>query len=151
MLFRSLDPVFRADDEAKLTAWCAPGPQPLVVEIGFQMGEFAAAYCQRRPEIRYAGFEVRRKFCEEANALLEASGLTNAWLALVDAREMLPRILQPGSVSEFLVFFPDPWWKARHIKKRLLYAEFIAQMADWLAPGGRLLLKTDVEIGRAHV
>jgi tRNA (guanine-N7-)-methyltransferase len=139
-----LDPVFSAADEARLQAWCAPQASPLVIEIGFQMGEFAAAYCQQRSDIRYLGFEVRRKFCEESNALLERTGVTNALLALVDAREMLPRVLQPGSVSELLVFFPDPWWKPRHIKKRLLYAEFIAQVAAWLAPGGRLLLKTDV-------
>lgn len=141
-----LDPIFRADDEARLVVWCDPAdPRPLVVEIGFQLGEFAAAFCQERPGVRYLGFEVRRKFCEEADALLVQKGISNALLALVDAREMLPRVVQPGSIDELLVFFPDPWWKQRHIKKRLLHPEFIADAAGWIKPGGRLLLKTDVE------
>jgi tRNA (guanine-N(7)-)-methyltransferase len=141
-----LDPIFRADDEARLKAWCHPSdPRPLVVEIGFQLGEFAAAFCQERPHVRYLGFEVRRKFCEEADALLVQKGITNALLALVDAREMLPRVLEPASLDELLVFFPDPWWKQRHIKKRLLHPEFIVDAAGWIKPGGRLLLKTDVE------
>lgn len=140
-----LDPVFRAEDEERLRAWCDPAdPRPLVIEIGFQLGEFAAAFCAAQPEVRYLGFEVRRKFCTETDALLVKNGINNALLALVDAREMLPRVLQPGSVAQLLVFFPDPWWKQRHIKKRLLHPEFIADAAHWLQPGGRLLLKTDV-------
>ena len=140
-----LDPIFRAEDEVQLRAACAPDPdRPLSVEIGFQMGEFAAAYCLREPSLRYVGFEVRKKFCEEANAALEAAGVTNALICLVDAREMLRLVVQPGTLDELLVFFPDPWWKPRHVKKRLLTAEFIADAAVYLRPGGRLLLKTDV-------
>lgn len=149
-----LDPVFRIEDEARLRVYCDPSdplrdhaalsPRALIIEIGFQLGEFAAAFCALRPEVRYLGFEVRRKFCTETDALLVRDGITNALLALVDAREMLPRVVQPGSVSELLVFFPDPWWKQRHVKKRLLHPEFIADAATWLQPGGRLLLKTDV-------
>lgn len=141
-----LDPIFRIEDEARLRAACDPAiDRPLIIEIGFQLGEFAAAFCQERPNVRYIGFEVRRKYCEEADALLVQKGITNALLALVDAREMLPRVLEPASVDEVLVFFPDPWWKQRHIKKRLLHPEFIHDTAGWLKPGGRLLLKTDVE------
>ena len=140
-----LDPVFFAEHEARLKAFCDPSdPRPLVVEIGFQMGRFATDYCLQNPETRFVGFEVRRKYCEEADARLQKFGANNALLALVDAREMLPRVLTPGTLDELFLFFPDPWWKARHIKKRMISQEFIADMLGWLRPGGRFLLKTDV-------
>ncbi len=140
-----LDPIFRQEDEERLRAACAADPdRPLTIEIGFQMGEFAVAFCLREPQRRYVGFEVRKKFCEETHAALEAAGVQNALICLVDAREMLSLVLRPGSLDELLVFFPDPWWKPRHVKKRLLTAEFIADAARYLRPGGRLLLKTDV-------
>ncbi len=140
-----LDPVFYPDQEQTLKTYCSPSdPRPLLIEIGFQMGEFAAAMLEQTPGVRYVGFEVRAKYCNETGALFESKGLSDVWLALVDAREVMPRVLEPGSVDTLFVFFPDPWWKPRHIKKRLLYADFIADCAVWLKPGGRLLLKTDV-------
>ena len=140
-----LDPIFRAADQDKLQAIVAPtDPRPLVVEVGFQMGEFAAAFCEANPNVRYVGFEVRKKYCQEADALAVQKGLTNAVFCLVDAREMLREVLVPGTLDQLLVFFPDPWWKPRHIKKRLLTADFVAEAAHFLRPGGRLLLKTDV-------
>lgn len=140
-----LDPVFRADDLEKLRAITSSSdPRPLVIEIGFQLGEFAAAFCPANPGVRYVGFEVRKKYCEEADALAVKNGIQNATFCLVDAREMLREVVPPGSLDQLLVFFPDPWWKPRHIKKRLLTADFVADAAELLRPGGRLLLKTDV-------
>ena len=140
-----LDPIFRAADVETLRLAAAPtDPRPLVVEIGFQLGEFAVAFCQQRPDARYIGFEVRRKYCQEADALAVRHDVRNALFCLVDAREMLAEVLVPGTLAQLFVFFPDPWWKPRHIKKRLLTPEFVAQAATWLRPGGELLLKTDV-------
>lgn len=140
-----LDPIFRPEDEARLQAYCDPAdPRPLVIEIGFQLGVFASAFCLQNPHVRFLGFEVRKKFCEDADARLQALGVTNALLALVDAREMLPRVAPPASIDELFVFFPDPWWKSRHIKKRLISADFLADAALRIKLGGRLLLKTDV-------
>ncbi len=140
-----LDPVFFPEHEDRLRAFCDPAdPRPLVVEIGFQMGRFATDYCLLNPGTRFVGFEVRKSYCEEANARFEKFGVQNALLALVDAREMLPRVLQPGTLDALFVFFPDPWWKKRHMKKRMISPEFAADAARWLRPGGHLLLKTDV-------
>ena len=146
-----LDPIFRPDDLQKLRTLVDPAdPRPLVIEIGFQMGEFAAAFCQANPGVRYVGFEVRKKYCEEADALAVKKGIQNAMFCLVDAREMLREVLTPGTLDRLLVFFPDPWWKPRHIKKRLLTADFVAEAATLLrppvgdSPAGTLLLKTDV-------
>lgn len=140
------DPVFRPADLAMLQQWCAPDAErPLAVEIGFQMGEFAAEYCLQRPHVRYLGFEVRKHFCTETDRLLVERGVPNARLALVDARLVLADIVRPASLQELFVFFPDPWWKPRHVKKRLISKEFVEDAAHLLAPGGRLLLKTDVQ------
>ncbi|MSP91820.1 MAG: hypothetical protein EXR79_08495 [Myxococcales bacterium] len=140
-----LDPVFRPADEATLRAHCDPtDPRPLVIEIGFQFGRFATPYCLLHPHVRFVGFEVRRKFCQDASARLEQFGVTNAWLALVDARALLSEVVAPASVAELFVFFPDPWWKRDQAKKRLLSAEFVSEAALLIRLGGRLLLKTDV-------
>ncbi len=140
-----LDPIFRAADLDTLRAAVDPADaRPLVVEIGFQLGEFAVAFCQANPGVRYVGFEVRKKYCQEADALAVKNAIENATFCLVDAREMLREVLAPGTLDQLLVFFPDPWWKPRHIKKRLLTADFVAEAARALRPGGRLLLKTDV-------
>ncbi len=139
------DPVFRSEDLERLQRWCDPSdPRPLVVEIGFQRARFARAFCAQNPNVRYMGFEVRRKFCEDADAWLDKGHIENARLALVDAREALPLLLQPASLDALFAFFPDPWWKKKHIKKRLATTDFAVDAADWLRDGGRLLVKTDV-------
>ncbi len=140
-----LDPIFIDADLQRAREHCAPDPlRPLVIEIGFQMGVFATAYCLREPNARYIGFEVRRKFCEEANARLLKHSVPNALLCLVDAREMLSFLVEPATLDELFVFFPDPWWKYKHIRKRLISEDFIENAVKILKPGGRLLLKTDV-------
>ncbi len=140
------DPIFREQDLEALKAWCAPtDPRPLVVEIGFQRARFARAYCEQNPDVRFMGFEVRKKFCEDADAWLVAGDVTNARLALVDAREALPLLVPAGTLDTLFAFFPDPWWKKRHMKKRLVSRDFAADAADLLKPGGELVVKTDVE------
>lgn len=140
------DPVFKDDDLASLRAFCDPNdPRPLFVEIGFQRGKFARAFCEQNPDVRYLGFEIRRKFCEEADAHLTAGGCENYRLALVDARSSLPELVEPGTLAGMFTFFPDPWWKKKQRKRRLLWRSFVAFAAELLRPGGTLLLKTDVE------
>lgn len=141
----ALDPVFVDADVTRLRQHCASVPdRPLVIEIGFQMGEFAAAFCLARPEVRFVGFEVRAQYVRESNQILEAQGISNALLVMVDARQMIDLVLEPATLDTLLVFFPDPWWKPRHIRKRLISEDFIADAARWLRPGGTVLLKTDV-------
>lgn len=140
------DPIFNDDDLTKLKAWCDPSdPRPLIVEIGFQRARFARAFCEQNPDVRYLGFEIRKKFCQEADAWLVRGDVQNARLALVDARECLPLLVETGTLDTLLAFFPDPWWKKRHMKKRLVSKDFSAEAADLLKPGGQLLVKTDVE------
>ncbi len=139
------DPVFLRRDADALRAFAAPDQAgPLVVEIGFQLGRFARGYCTLHPEARYLGFEIRRKFVEVADAYLERAGCSNRRLALCDAREALPELVVAGSVQAIYTLFPDPWWKSKHRKRRLIDRDFAALAATVLAPGGVLLVKTDV-------
>ncbi|GEM_PF-418696 len=140
------DPIFEDDDVEALRAWCdRDDPRPLAIEIGFQRARFAGAWCAANPDARYLGFEVRRKFCEDADAWLVKKGVNNALLALVDARSMLDELVAPESVDILFCFFPDPWWKKKHMKKRLVSRSFAALAHKLLAPGGVLLVKTDVQ------
>jgi tRNA (guanine-N7-)-methyltransferase len=141
-----LDPIFVEQDFAELRSWCDPAdPRPLVIEIGFQLGRFARAFCTENPTVRYLGFEVRKKFCQEASEYLDQGGVENARLALVDAREMLPLVVTSASVHRIFAMFPDPWWKKKHMKKRLVSRQFTSNCADWLEDDGQLLIKTDVQ------
>jgi len=147
----ALDPVFVAADEARLRAACAADPsRPLAIEIGFQMGEFAAAWCAANPGARYVGFEVRSAYVRAANALFERGGLTNGLAALVDARTMIPAVVESATLDWLFVFFPDPWWKPKHVRKRLISPDFVADAAGWLRPGGRWVVKTDVAAYADH-
>jgi len=139
------DPIFRDDHIALLRAFCAPdATRPLVVEVGFQRARFARAYCSQHPETRYLGFEIRRKFVEESDAWMQRAGCDNYRLALVDAREAMPELIEAASVDRMFTFFPDPWWKSKQRKRRLLDRSFVALAARLLKPGGTLLVKTDV-------
>lgn len=147
------DPIFRAEHLSELRAFCAADdPRPLIVEIGFQQGRFASAFCAAHPKVRYLGFEVRRKWCEITSERFDRFGIHNGLLALVDARQMLPDLLAPDpdepsarGVDLLLAFFPDPWWKRKHAKKRLVSEDFAEQALRMLRPGGVFVVKTDVE------
>lgn len=140
------DPIFVPDDLQKLQQWCdSADRRPLAIEIGFQRARFAAQWCLQNPDARYLGFEVRKKFCEDADAWLFKHDVNNAKLALVDARSVLEDLTAPDSVDLLFCFYPDPWWKKRHMKKRLVSRSFAEAALRVLKPGGALIVKTDVE------
>lgn len=118
---------------------------PLLVEIGSGMGETTAALAAAEPELNYLAVEVYRPGL--AHLLLRADelGLDNLRLLRGDAVQLLRTKLAPGSVHGFRVFFPDPWPKTRHHKRRLVEPEFMALAASRLEVGGTLHLATDWE------
>ncbi len=116
---------------------------PLVVEIGSGTGEAVAALAGRRPEVDVLAFEVWRPGVASAFLHLEQAGVTNVRMISVDAVWCLEHLLAPGSVSELWTFFPDPWHKKRHHKRRLVTPAFAAVVADRLAPGAPWRLATD--------
>jgi len=116
---------------------------PAVLEIGFGMGETTAAIAAARPDVDFLGVEV---FVAGIGALarrLEAAQLRNVRIVQHDATEVVRDMLAPGSLAGVHVYFPDPWPKARHHKRRLVAQPFIGRLADRLAPGGYLHCATD--------
>ncbi|TAL13673.1 MAG: tRNA (guanosine(46)-N7)-methyltransferase TrmB [Frankiales bacterium] len=116
---------------------------PLVLEIGSGMGEATAAMAAADPGRDVLAVEVHTPGLGTLLRRIEDAGLTNVRVLEGDAREVLADLLAPGSLDEVRVFFPDPWPKARHAKRRLVTAGFAALVASRLRPGGRLHVATD--------
>ena len=116
---------------------------PLVLEIGSGMGEATAAMAAADPDRDVLAVEVHTPGLGNLLRLLESAALTNVRVLEADAREVLRDLLPPATLDEVRVFFPDPWPKARHIKRRLVSGEFADLVASRLRPGGRLHVATD--------
>ena len=116
---------------------------PRTVEIGFGDGDNLATLAARHPERDYLGIEVHDPGVGHLLLRIEHEGLENIRIARHDAVEVVTRWLAPDSIDELLVFFPDPWHKKRHHKRRLVQAGFLEQLARVMPPGARLHLATD--------
>ena len=118
---------------------------PLTVEVGFGNGESLVALAAANPGRDFLGIEVHRPGVGHLMLRAEALGLANLRIACRDAVEVLERRVPDGSVSELLLYFPDPWPKKRHHKRRLLRPDFVHALALRLVPGGYLHVATDWE------
>jgi tRNA (guanine-N7-)-methyltransferase len=116
---------------------------PVTLEIGFGNGESLAQQAQEQPERNFVGIEVHRPGIGHLLTEIARRGLSNLRLLRADAVEVLTTGVSPGSLDTVQVFFPDPWPKARHHKRRLLQPAFLRQIHTALRPGGRLHLATD--------
>ncbi|GAA1505334.1 tRNA (guanosine(46)-N7)-methyltransferase TrmB [Nocardioides humi] len=116
---------------------------PLVVEIGGGVGEAAAALAAARPEVDVLALEVWLPGVAESLGRVGEAGATNVRFCSVDAVWTLEHLIAPDSVSELWTFFPDPWHKTRHHKRRLVNRGNAAMIASRLAPGARWRLATD--------
>jgi tRNA (guanine-N7-)-methyltransferase len=118
---------------------------PVEIEVGSGKGMFLVTAGQANPQANYLGIEIVRKYQLYTATRLAKRGLHNVRVACADARAFLRDRVRDGSVEAVHVYFPDPWWKTRHHKRRVFTAEFAARCASVLRPGGRLLVATDVE------
>jgi tRNA (guanine-N7-)-methyltransferase len=118
---------------------------PLELEIGPGRGAFALDHAALHPEIDLVAIESRRSDCELIRGRAGRRGLRNLVVLQGDARLLVPRLFPPGSLSAVHVQFPDPWWKKRHHKRRMVDAELAVQLRRLLAPGGIVDFRTDVE------
>jgi tRNA (guanine-N7-)-methyltransferase len=116
---------------------------PRIVEIGFGNGENLAALAQARPDVDVLGIEVHRPGVGRLLLTADQLGLANLRVICHDAVEVLGQRIAPGSLDQVLIFFPDPWHKKRHHKRRLVQPGFAALVASRLKPGGIVRLATD--------
>jgi tRNA (guanine-N7-)-methyltransferase len=118
---------------------------PVEIEVGFGKGLFLLTSALGRPEVNFLGIEVMRKYQLFTATRMAKRALHNVRLAKADARLFLRDFVAAGSVEGVHVYFPDPWWKKRHQKRRVFTPEFARECDRILQPGGRLLIATDVE------
>ncbi|MDG4549606.1 MAG: tRNA (guanosine(46)-N7)-methyltransferase TrmB [Candidatus Contendobacter sp.] len=118
---------------------------PLVLEIGFGDGESLAAMASADPMVNYLGLEVHRPGIGHLLLRAEALALTNLRVMCVDALEVLERQIPDECLDRAQIFFPDPWPKARHQKRRLIQSYFVTLLVHKLKPGGQLHIATDCE------
>jgi tRNA (guanine-N7-)-methyltransferase len=118
---------------------------PRILEIGFGMGETTARIAAQHPEIDYLGIEVHAPGVGGLLKRVAELGLTNVRIIQHDAAEVLRDMIPPGALDGAHVFFPDPWPKKRHHKRRLLQAPFVALLASRLKAGAALHVATDWE------
>ena len=124
---------------------------PRFLEIGFGMGETTAQIAAGNPQCDYLGIEVHTPGVGGLLRLIEAQQLTNIRIIQHDAVEVVTHMIPASSLSGIHVFFPDPWPKKRHHKRRLLQPGFVHVLASRLQPGGYLHVATDWEEYAAHI
>jgi tRNA (guanine-N7-)-methyltransferase len=118
--------------------------RPVEMEVGSGKGAFLIAAADANPGTNYLGIEIERALQLYVATRLAKRSLRNARVAGTDARRFFHERVPAASVRAVHVYFPDPWWKKRHQKRRVWTPAFAADCVRVLAPGGRLHLATDV-------
>lgn len=116
---------------------------PLIVEIGFGNGEALALMAANEPEHNFLGIEVHEPGVGHLLQALVRQDRSNVRVAMRDATEVLEQQVRPASLAQVRIYFPDPWPKKRHHKRRLIQTPVVTQIAKCLQPGGLLHLATD--------
>ena len=118
---------------------------PLEVEVGTGKGLFLATAAEETPQHDFLGIEVSQKYARYAAGRLVKRGIANACVVHGDALRVVRELLPDASLAAVHVYFPDPWWKARHKKRRVMNAPFAIDIERTLTAGGRLHFWTDVQ------
>jgi tRNA (guanine-N7-)-methyltransferase len=124
---------------------------PVILEIGFGNGESLAHMAAEMPENNYIGIEVHRPGVGHLLKLIDEKGLTNLRLMSDDAVDILTRQIPVSSLSGVQLFFPDPWHKKKHHKRRIVQPEFVRLLASRLRSGGFFHMATDWQDYAVHM
>jgi tRNA (guanine-N7-)-methyltransferase len=143
----ALAPKYVVPFEAQKVDWSSHFGRaaPTVLEIGFGMGGATAAIAAARPDTDFIGVEVHEAGVGALLKLIDEESLDNLRIVQHDAVEVLTHMMAPHSLAGVHIYFPDPWHKKRHHKRRLIQPEFVSKLVTHLAPGGHLHCATDWE------
>jgi len=120
-------------------------PAPLEIEVGSGKGMFMVSASEERPEHNFLGCELARNYARLAAARLVRAGRANAVMLQGDALRLFREVLPGACAAAVHVYFPDPWWKQRHRKRRVMKPEFLADIERVLEPAATLHFWTDVQ------
>ncbi len=115
----------------------------IIIEIGFGTGDTLIQNAIDNPDINYIGIEMYQSGCLNILNYLKSHNLTNLRVCFGDAKEILTKYVKNNSLSGVQIFFPDPWPKKKHHKRRLVQTDFVNLLAEKLIPGGFLHMATD--------
>lgn len=132
-------------------AECFDSPAPLTVEIGFGMGDSLLEMATDQPTKNFLGIEVHQPGLGKLLHGINERGLTNLKMVCHDAVEVMQHCFEENSIARMQIFFPDPWHKKRHHKRRLIQPEFTRLLASRLQVNGALHLATDWEHYAEHM
>jgi len=118
---------------------------PLEIEVGSGKGLFLQSAAERNPGHNFLGIEIATKYARFAASRLARGGLTNGVMVHGDAQPIFADLLPDNSLTAVHVYFPDPWWKKRHQKRKVLNDRFVKQVERTLVVGGSLHYWTDVQ------
>ena len=124
---------------------------PVVLEVGFGSGDSLVAMAKSMPEKDFIGIEVHRPGVGNILIQIEKEGISNLRVMCHDAVEVLQHQIPDASLSQFQLFFPDPWHKKRHHKRRIVQADFLDLLANKLMVGGLIHMATDWEDYAIHM
>ena len=122
--------------------------QPFHLDIGSARGQFLLGMAQDYPDWNFLGFEIRDPLVKFANGVRDELSLSNLYFLFCNANpstEPLLDSLPTGALQRVTIQFPDPWFKRRHHKRRVVQPELVEAIAKYLAPGGTLFLQSDIE------
>lgn len=119
-------------------------PEQVSIEIGSNRGRFIKGLAERFPDRYFLGIEWTKSLADAAKGRLERNGIGNARVMQADANHVLPVVIDDAQVRELFLLFPDPWWKTRHRKRRVIQPEFLDLLAPKMIEDGNLWIRTDV-------
>jgi len=125
--------------------------QPVILEIGFGNGDSLAQMAMANPGLNYLGIEVHRPGVGHLLYLIEEQGIENLRIMSEDAVEIIRNQIREQALTGVQLFFPDPWPKKKHHKRRIVQPEFVKLLASRLKPGGFFHLATDWENYAEHM
>ena len=123
--------------------------QPLHLDIGCGKGRFLLSVATLEPNWNFLGLEIREPLVQEANTWRDELGVTNLHYLFCNVNKSLRSLLSHlpvGTLQRITIQFPDPWFKNRHAKRRMVQPELVAELATYLAAGGIVFLQSDIEV-----